>query len=233
MEQFKDWVVKHKALAAGGGLALVIILYLWLRSGSSAAAGPDTSGVQAYYAAQAAGSNAAAAGQQSTDALAAATNQTNTAGQVALAQIKAQLDAITTQSNLTAYADYLAEANTAGTASSAPSSNANVVEGVLNSGHDAIAMTVNGFSTITDLVTGQSYYNSQQTPSNPGGDIHTAPAGVTGDMEFNPTSVLRPMYYAGPGTRPVTPTITTPTVTPPLTFAQFVAQNAPNTTTTH
>lgn len=115
MEHFKSWVVAHRALAAGGALALVALLYLWLRGGSAPAAN-GSSALQAFYGAQASAAQGASAEAQSTNALAASTGQTNAARDVALAQvgatqagIAAQLQAHADELNLTAYHDYLAE----------------------------------------------------------------------------------------------------------------------------
>ena len=124
MEEFKHWVKTHKALAIGGGIALVVLLYLWLRSGSSAGANTGNAGLQSYYAAEAASTQGAAAQVVAQDQLQAAENQTNTAGAVAQAQIaaqkspyQAQLDELTALANLQAYQDYLGAANGTNTTS--------------------------------------------------------------------------------------------------------------------
>lgn len=219
MEQLKHWVVEHKALAAGGAIALVVLLYLWLRSGSQpAAASPDTTGLQAYYAAQAAGANSAAAAQQSTDALAASTNQTNTAGQVYLAQIQASLDAVKEQANLTAYHDYLAEQALTGLSNPTSSMTATptYMQGVGVGTGDPVIWKVTSNpaqSTLYDLRTGQGAFNAG------GGSLQVVPGSLV------------PVNWAGPGSDPTPWTAPTPP-TPPsvLTYQQFLTGNPIQTT---
>lgn len=116
MERLKEWAKKHKALAIGGGIAIVVLLYLWLRSGSSAnnSGTSSNSALSSYYAAEAASTQGAAEQVAAQDQLQAEENATNTQGSVYTAEIaaqkapvQAQLDALTTLANLQAYQDYL------------------------------------------------------------------------------------------------------------------------------
>lgn len=233
MDKLKEWIVHHKALAAGGGIAIAVLLYLWFRSaGTQQAAAPDTTGLQAYYAAQSAASSDTAAATAYNDQLQASSLATNAAETVALAQAQAsatpytdQLTAIQDELNLTAYQDFLAE--TAGTGNA--STNANAYAGTLNSGDAAVLSTAGGWSKITDLVTGQTYFNSEQNnPNFPAGSPNVAPPGVTSAMEFaggaGPGTGLTPVYWAGVGSQPVAPS--TAGSSAPLTFAQFVGQGS-------
>lgn len=118
MEKLIDWVGKHKVLAIIGGAGLLVVLYLMFRGGSAPQESGGTSALTAYYAASAAASGDAAQVSQSTNALAAATNQTNAARDVALAQIAEQSKVTTLGLNQAAYRDYLTEQAMSGTAAS-------------------------------------------------------------------------------------------------------------------
>lgn len=200
MERLKEWASKHKALAIGGGLALVVLLWLLLRGGAKPA---DTSGVQAYYAAQAAGAQADAATQQSTNTLAAQTNQTNAQRDVALAQIAAsskpaddQLAAIMAQLNLSAYRDYLGALNMTATSTTTTG-----VQKYLGQGTNGDQLIYNGLpgdqSMLTDIVTGQNFANA----NNPN----------------TPQIIPGTLIPFGPG-----PTQSAHLTTPPPTFSEFV-----------
>lgn len=119
MEKLFEWVKTHRTLAIIGGAGLLVLLWLMLRGGGSSA--PQEGGgsaLTAYYAAQAAASGDAAEVSQSTNALAASTNQTNAAADVAKAQIAASLEGTKLAVNQAAYQDYLAERVMSGPASS-------------------------------------------------------------------------------------------------------------------
>ena len=119
MEKLFEWVAKHRTLAIIGGAGILVLLWLMLRGGSAPAAQEGGgSALTAYYAASAAASGDAAEVQQSTNALAAATNQTNAAADVAKAQIAAGLEGTKLGLGQAAYSDYLAERVMSGTAQS-------------------------------------------------------------------------------------------------------------------
>lgn len=222
MEQFKDWVKKHKALAIGGGIALLVLLYLWLRSGSSANTGASSnSALSSYYAAEAASTQGASQQVIAQDQLQAAENATNTQGavyQAAIAAqkapIQAQLDELTTLANLKAYQDFLGASK--GTQASS-TSNTNyelgyaVNTGVGNPVPAGTPLLYNygrgGISTLTNPATGQVYPNA---------------SGAQGEPEVAPGS-LTPVYWAGAGSPIQSPTIaTTPaTITSPIQPGQF------------
>jgi hypothetical protein len=122
MDEFKKWIKGHKALAIGGGIAIVVLLYLWLRSGSTAssAGSSSDSALSSYYSAEASSEQSAAEQAEYEDELQAASNQTNAESSVDTADINAQeaasvapyqaeLDADTLEANLLAYSDYLGE----------------------------------------------------------------------------------------------------------------------------
>ncbi len=220
-EHLKTWVHGHKALAIGGGLALMVLLYLWLRSGSAQPAASD-GGINAYYAAQAAAAGDAASSANSTNALAASTNQTNAAETVALAQVtaaaipyQAQLQALTLQANLTAYQDYLAEQAIAGHAStSVDNSNPNTpgsnVWGVANSDagtpiYFQDITGVQGAGTILNPSTGQRTSIGAQTP------------GTWASLPSNAVTT----FVNWDGTVGHAPTPWTPAATPVATVLQF------------
>lgn len=216
MEEFKTWVKGHKALAIGGGIALVVLLYLWLRSGNSAGAGNSSNAaLAAYYNAEAGSTQSAAAQTVAADQLQAAENQTNVQGQVATAEIaaqrapyQAQLDALTTLANLQAYHDYLGESSGTGTTSS--NANAEIGQQVGNPNRSLIwNMITGGGSTLTDPVTGQVYFNA---------------AGTTPEVIG---ATLTPIHYGGPGTQPQAPTTTTTPATPVVQPGNFSGFSAP------
>lgn len=76
MSEFKTWVAHHKALAIGGAVGIVVLLYFILKGGKAQAA-PDNT-LANYYAAEAASSQSAAGQAVATNELAAQTNQSNT-----------------------------------------------------------------------------------------------------------------------------------------------------------
>ncbi len=229
MEQLKDFVSKHRALAIGGGIAFVILLYLWLRSGSSTTATqaqPSQAGLQAYYQAQATSANDTATTAAYTDQLAAATNQTNAEETVALAQTReqavpyqAQLDALTQELNLTAYQDYLGEvAGTTATGSSSivPGTNANYYEGTSIAGNTVLWSPTN--NSLTNPATGQvesggnQSFSWDQLPAN----WNASPMAVNwnGIAGSAPTAAAKVQSAA------------------PLQFGQFTGVATPQLTTT-
>lgn len=159
IERFKEWVTHHKALAIGGGIALAILLWLMLRPKAQAA--PDQTGLQAYYGAQAASAADTASIAQSTNELAAATNQVNAQRDVALAGLsassvpyQAQLDAITQQLNFAAYHDYLGEVSQTGPVSP------NAALFTAENGQQYVQMTGSGGTQFIDPTTGAVVTNA-------------------------------------------------------------------------
>jgi len=119
MEKFFEWVSKNRTLAIVGGAGILVLLWLMFRGGSAAPAQEgNASALTAYYAASAAASGDAAEVANSTNALAAATNQTNAAAEVAKAQIAAGLEGTKLGLGQAAYRDYLTERAMSGTAQS-------------------------------------------------------------------------------------------------------------------
>lgn len=117
MEKLKAWIVAHKAMTIGIVIALALLMYLWLSSRAApAASGSSDNALAAYYGAQASSLQGAAAQAQSEDARLVASGQTAAAERVAIAQLKAPLEALAAQLNLVAYQDYLAESRGAGAA---------------------------------------------------------------------------------------------------------------------
>ena len=223
MEHLKEWAMKHKALAAGATIALVVLFYLWFKSGtSSTATAPDQSGLNAYYAAQAAGANDTAQAQESDDALQAQTNQTNAELQLGLAQATAsatpytdQLQAIEDELNLQAYQDYLSEQSATGT----PSTNTNPntpgsnVWGVATSGSGQTVYFqdvtgVSGAGSIYNPATGQMSSLSNETP---GSWNYLAPNA--------PTTFIN---WGGPGSTAAPTPWSSGSQSPTLTFQQFI-----------
>lgn len=230
MEQFKEWVVHHKALAAGGGIALGLLLFLWLRSsGAPAPAAGASAGdpLSAYYGAQAAAAGDTAETSQSTNELAASTNQTNAATTVGLAQIaagaipyQAQLEALTEQLNLTAYQDYLSEQAGAGPSGSGVTGGqiwrqaVNAIGGnTLYTGGD------NGVPLLeVNPATGQTSLNAET----PNSWTAIASGAATTNVTWDGIAGHAPVAY--------TPTPTS--TTPPLQFGQFVGIQTPQLTPT-
>lgn len=224
MEEVKAWVKSHKALAIGGGIALVVLLYLWLRSGSSAnAGGSSNAGLSSYYAAEAASTQSAAAQTAAQDQLQAQENATNTAGSVYLAQIaaqkapyQAQLDALTQFANLTAYQDYLAASNGAAPSSAAPAAPPQLVK---------VADNYNGTNTqfIYGVPGSTGTLFSLPWGSHGGagiGQIQAAAASGLSALQALPGYVSQGSGTV-PGTPPAAPPVATTTTTPPIQPGQF------------
>ena len=225
MEEFKHWVKTHKALAIGGGIALVVLLYLWLRSGSSAPASNANAGLQSYYAAEAASTQGAAAQVVAQDQLQAAENQTNVAGAVAQAQIaaqnapyQAQIDELTQLANLQAYQDYLGASSGAGTSSTTPATtNYNAELGYETTGNQGGGAPPAGTaliwnlgqgsaSTLTDPTTGQVWHNAggfgpqavNLIPVNYNAGVISAPTTIPGTTTTTPPpAVVQPGSFNG------------------------------------
>lgn len=92
MEKLKTWAREHKALAIGGGIGLLVLIYLWWRSGSST--GSSSSGLNSYYAAAAQNAQADAAlqAQQSQDQAASYAVQQQTTAQNEATQAAVQIN---------------------------------------------------------------------------------------------------------------------------------------------
>lgn len=195
MDKLKAWIMDHKALSAGIAIALGLILYFLLFSRSQPAASGDGA-VSAYYGAQAAGQQAAAAVNQSTNELAAATNQVNAAKDVALAQVQGQLAYQTQQLNAVAYQDWLGENRGTGSLI-APGTNANWIQGA---GTGLLWNMQRGDqSVVADPTTGARYYGESAWSLLP----------TNYHMSDNP------VYWSGAaGQGPVAPTATKPFVAP-------------------
>lgn len=212
MEKLFEWVAKHRMLAIIGGAGILFLLWIMFRGGSAPQQDGGTSALTAYYAASAAASGDAAAVSQSTNALAAATNQTNAAADVAKANIAAQADALKLQVNQAAYRDYLSERAMSGTASTAGTLPANLYDmGLSMAGTEVLwnRATSRAGSTLTDWKTGATEGGGNQTQ---GWDL----------LAENWHALSQRVTWSGvPGEKPVPYNPTPPP--PAMTFAQFMA----------
>lgn len=202
MDKLKAWIMAHKAMSAGIAIALGLIVYFLLFSRSQPAAAGGGDALTAYYGAQASGQQAAAAVNQSTNELAAATNQVNAAKDVALAQVQGQLAAQTANLNAVAYQDWLAENRNTGSLI-APGTNANWIQGA---GTSLLWNMQRGEqSVVADPTTGARYYGESAwslLPTNyHTGDNPVYWSGAAGQGPIAPTP-----------NKPFTPPFTTPTI---------------------
>lgn len=94
MEEIKAWVKAHPYWAAGLGVGVLLLIYLWWRSGSSASSS-TASPMDAYY-------NAATANAAAGDQLAAIQAQNTAAVQAAQIQQQAQQESDQAQENINA-----------------------------------------------------------------------------------------------------------------------------------
>lgn len=206
MDEFKKWVVGHKALAIGGGIALVVLLYLWLRSGSSANSGASSnSALSSYYAAEASSQQSAAAQVAAQDQLQAQENATNVQGQTYQAAIaaqsapyQAQIDELTQLANLKAYQDYLGETNHAGSSTT----------GFVNTQNPAQEYVQQNGGPITDL----------------SGNIYTGGGNLSSIGAVNWT---KGTTFPGGSQVPGSIAPATPNTTPPVQPGQFQGFSAP------